>query len=335
MNATEKTHKRAETGLLSIDPDLFAENFNRRNFQIQHHLAGHPLFQLPRLLELATEMAAKRPADIYYDARVTDVGARWGSSPGEFSAEETLRRLESAAAWIDLKSAERSPPYAAVLNGCICDLLRISGRQLERKMRRKEMAIFLTSPGRISTYHIDSECNFLLQLQGEKDISIFRKDDREVLPEVEIERSWAADTNAAIYKPHLQQHADVVRLKPGVGVHIPVNAPHWVKNDNNISISVAILYHYWPSEYRHLYTANYCLRKLGVQPTPPFQSALRDAIKRPLGAVADRMLSLYRGGPLRDPSGNAPAVYDVTPSSELNRGVTADTRLGGVEPRIS
>jgi hypothetical protein len=313
MSAMAATARRAETGLLEIDPELFAERFDREQFEIQHHLAEHPLFQIPRLLELAREMAANRPSDIYYDAKVTDIGSRWGTSRGEFPVDETIQRLESAGAWIDLKAAERSPPYAAVLNGCISDLLKISGRQLERKMRRKEMAIFLTSPKRISTYHIDSECNFLLQLRGEKNISIFRKDDREVLSEDEIERSWAADTNAATYKPHLQDRAAVVRLKPGVGVHIPVNAPHWVQNDDNISISVAILYHMWGGEYQNVYAANYCLRKLGLAPTPPFKSPLRDALKRPLGGAAMKLLSMYRGGPLRDPAPNAPGVYDVTP----------------------
>lgn len=298
---------------LSIDPGRFAANFNKRHFEIQHRLAGHPLFEIPRLLQLAREMAADRPADIYYDAGVTNIGSRWGTSPGEFPVDQTIERLETAGAWIDLKAAERSAPYAQVLNDCISNLLEVSGRELERKMRRKEMAIFLTSPKRLSTYHMDSECNFLLQLRGEKDISIFPKDDREILPEEEIERFWAADTNAAIYKPHLQHRAHVIRLKPGNGVHIPVNAPHWVQNDDNISVTVAILYHSWHQEYLDLYAANYCLRKMRVSPKPPFQSRWRDSIKRPIGAAALRVLAMRRGGQLRDTAGNAPGVHDISP----------------------
>jgi hypothetical protein len=138
----------------------------------------------------------------------------------------------------------------------------------------------------LSTYHIDSETNFLLQVHGEKDISIFSKFDREVLPEDEIERFWTVDNNAAVYKPELQHRAEVIRLVPGNGVHIPVNAPHWVQNDDNISVSVSINYHSWDSEYAQLYCANYYLRKkLSVRPTPPNRSALLDALKRPLGAA--------------------------------------------------
>jgi hypothetical protein len=161
------------------------------------------------------------------------------------------------------------------------------------------MAIFITSPNRLSTYHIDSECNFLLQIRGRKEISVFDRYDREVLPEEEIERSWAADTNAAIYKPELQSHADVVTLAPGIGVHIPVNAPHWVQNGSDISVSVAILYHWWNSAYANVYAANYLLRKkFHMTPTPPFRSPLLDAIKQPVGAAFLWARNL-RHGPLR------------------------------------
>jgi hypothetical protein len=272
--------------MLDLHPEIFRDSFNKRHFVLHHDLAGSPLFELSRLIELARDTAASRPDDIYYDAGVADIGERWGKSPCRFPVDETIRRIETAGAFIILKRAEHDPAYARILQECLSDLLQVSGRELERKMRRKEVIIFITSPKRLSTYHIDSETNFLLQVHGEKDISIFRKDDREVLPEEEIERFWTVDNNAAVYRPHLQDHADVVRLVPGNGVHIPVNAPHWVQNDDNISVSVSINYHSWDSEYAHLYCANHYLRKaLGVKPTPPGKSPLLDTLKRPLGAA--------------------------------------------------
>jgi hypothetical protein len=284
--------------LLKIDPVQFADKFNKQQFLVEHRLQDHPLFEIPRLLELAKEVAEKWPDDLYYDRGVTNVGARWEMN-NAFPIDETIRNIESCGAWIDLKSAERSPEYGKVLDNCISDLLQVSGRQLKKKMRRTQMAIFITSPNRLSTYHIDSECNFLLQIRGRKEISVFNRYDREVLPEDEIERSWAADTNAAIYKPELQSHADVVTLAPGIGVHIPVNAPHWVQNGSDISVSAAILYHWWNSAYANVYAANYLLRKkFHIIPTPPFRSAVLDAIKQPVGAAFLWARNL-RHGPLR------------------------------------
>lgn len=287
--------------MLKISGTEFAEKFNRRHFTIEHGLSGHPLFELSRLIDLARDTAANRPSDLYYDAGVTDLNEKWGTSPCAFPVDETIRRIESAGAFIILKRADSDPAYAGLLQRCMSDLLQVSGRELERKMRRKEVIIFVTSPRRITTYHIDSETNFLLQVHGTKEISIFNKFDREVLPEPEIERFWAVDTNSAVYKPEYQPRADVVTLRPGIGVHIPVNAPHWVQNGDNISVSVSINYHSYDREYNHLYSLNYYLRKkLGWNPRPPFQSATVDALKRPLGALVTKMHDL-KFGPVRKP----------------------------------
>ena len=287
--------------MIELDPETFRERFNKRCFVLRHALAGHPLFELPRLIELARDTAAQRRDDLYYDAGVTDVNERWGKSPCRFPIDETLHRIESAGAFIILKRADSDPAYRELLERCMSDLLEVSGRELEKKMRRKEVIIFITSPRRISTYHIDSETNFLLQVRGEKDISIFSKYDREVLPEEEIERFWIADRNAAVYKPQLQHRAEVIRLVPGNGVHIPVNCPHWVQNDDNISVSVSINYHSWDRDYAHLYCANYYLRrKLCIRPTPTWRSPLLDAVKRPVGALLLRYKDA-RYGSVRKP----------------------------------
>jgi Cupin-like domain len=286
-------------GLLELRREVFAERFNKRYFELRHALAGHPLFELPRLIELANATAAERRDDLYYDAGVSDLNERWGTSRCALPIDETIRRIETAGAFIILKRAETDRAYAGVLDECMAELLEVSGAQMRRQMRRPEAIIFITSPRRISTYHIDSETNFLLQVRGEKDISIFSKYDREVLPEEEIERFWTVDRNAAVYKPQYQARADVVRLVPGNGVHIPVNCPHWVQNDDNVSVSVSINYHSWNREYADLYCANYYLRKkLKLTPTPPWQSPLLDAVKRPVGALILKYKDA-RYGPLR------------------------------------
>jgi hypothetical protein len=282
--------------MLKLDPTLFSERFNQRHFLLQHTLSGHPLFQLPRLIELARDTAKQRPWDLYYDAGVTDIGERWGTSPCAYAVDETIERIESAGAFIILKRAESDPAYARILDACMSDILEVAGPALNRKMRRKEAIVFIASPHRLTTYHIDSECNFLLQLQGSKTISVFRQDDRDVLTEEEIERFWTADTNAAVYKPHLQNRADTIVLEPGTGLHIPVNAPHWARNGDHVSVAVSINYHSYDSERAGIYCVNYYLRrKLGLVPTPPFRHPVLDAVKRPIGAVMLRLRESYRG----------------------------------------
>jgi hypothetical protein len=272
--------------LLLIDREEFRQNSNKRHFILSHRLCGNPLLSLPRIIELERDTALSRPDDIYCDAGVTDLNQRWGTSPAAFSIDETIRRIETAGAWIVIKGAANDPAYAKLLADCMSDILEVSGPELERKMHHKDVIIFVTSPNRLTTYHIDSECNFLLQVEGSKVISIFRADDREVLPEEKIEQFWTTDRNAARYKPHLQDHADRFTLEPGMGVHIPINSPHWVQNGNNVSIAVSINYHSGASERANIYRINYYLRnKPGVTPTPPFRSPARDFVKRSIGKI--------------------------------------------------
>lgn len=276
--------------LVLIDREKFRQNFNKRHFMLSHRLYGHPLLALSRIIELARDTALTRPNDLYYDSGVTDINERWGTSQPAVLVDETIRRIETAGAWILIKRAEEDPAYAKLLGDCMSDLLEVSGPELERHMRYKKIDVFVSSPNRVTTYHIDSESGFLLQVAGTKEISLFRYDDRDVLTEEEIEQFWTVDRNAPRYKPQLQHHADEVTLEPGMGVHIPINAPHWVKNANNVSIAVSINYHVWASERANIYRINYYLRnKLGVTPTPPFRSPPRDFVKRSIGTVYQKM----------------------------------------------
>ena len=265
-----------------IEPNEdFRPKFNRVPFPFSHHLENHPLFELPRLLQLARSTREKRPGDLYYDAGDIQIGQRWDQTgPKPFPVEEALDRIEHAGAWIILSRAERDPEYGELLNRCMGEIETLIGVDLKKVMKYQDAIIFVSSPNRITSYHIDRECNFLLQIRGNKTIYVFDQNDREVLPEVEIERFWTVDHNAAQYRPQFQDRAHAFRFRPGVGVHIPVNAPHWVKNDDNVSISLSVNFVFRDSYRANIYRANHALRRLGLKPSPPGQSPVSDAIKR-------------------------------------------------------
>jgi len=258
----------------------FAQQFNQRSFEFTHHLAGHPLFEIPRLIELSKRLSSKPGGQLYYDAGDVRINQRWDESPTtDLSVDETIRRIQDAGAWVVLKRAEQDPEYRALLDDCMAEIQTLTGRNLKREMKADEVIIFITSPHRITTYHIDRECNFLLQIHGDKDISVFDQNDRDILPEKEIERFWTLDNNAAIYKEQFQNRAKVYNLSPGKAIHIPVNAPHWVKNGKDISVSLSVNFQFREVYPANVYRANFLLRKMGINPLPPGQSRIRDRIK--------------------------------------------------------
>jgi hypothetical protein len=282
--------------VFECDTIEFRELFDRRSFEFSHYLSGHPLFEIPRLIELSKKLS--ETGGVYYDAGDIDVGQRWVDCPsGSLSVDETIRRIRDAGAWIILRRAEEDPEYRVILNDCMSEIRGLLGRDLSTEMKVQNAIIFITSPNRISTYHIDRECNWILQIHGEKDISIFDKNDREVLPEEEIERFWTVDNNAAIYKNQYQNRATVYRLAPGRAVHVPVNAPHWVKNDNNISVTLSVNFQFRDSFRADLYRTNYYLRKMGLSPTPPGNSPLRDHLKRTAYSGARSLRRMIRKTP--------------------------------------
>jgi hypothetical protein len=268
--------------LIDGDPAVFRERFNRAEFAFTHRLANHPLFELPRLIELAKSMPA---GDIYYDAGEVRVDQRWDQTPPcLMPVDELLRRIESDGAWILIKRARRDPEYAELLDRGLAEFQELTGGELPTSMMKRDALVFITSPHRITPYHIDRECNFLLQIRGEKVIHIFDRYDREILPEKELERFWTVDNNSAVYKPEYQDRAHVYDLKPGSAVHIPVNAPHWVRNGEGISVSLSVNFQYQDATLANIYRTNYLLRKVGMKPRPPGRSKLGDVVKgRALG----------------------------------------------------
>jgi hypothetical protein len=281
---------------IQADPCEFRAKFNRQSFQLTHHLSSHPLFQISELMALARRTAETRPRHIYYDAGEVRVNQRWDEIPkSSFSAGDALRRIEECGAWIVLKRAQEDPAYRVLLDHGLAELTELTGQDLESVIKQKDIIIFITSPKRITTYHIDRECNWILQIHGTKTLHVFDQKDREVLPEEEIERFWAIDNNAPIYKPKLQNRAISYKLAPSIGVHVPVNGPHWVENDNNVSVTLSVNFQFKDSVRANVYRANHFLRKFGAKPSPPGAGPVRDAVKSTVMAGAVRLRRLLQG----------------------------------------
>lgn len=246
------------------------EDFDHRPFEFQHNLTDHPLMQLPELMKLADRSIKERPGSIYYDMGDLPVTQRWDEIPDRpFSALESMERIETCGAWFLFKKIQQDPEYKEFLGRGWQEIKARIAPDLNSRILREDALIFITSPKRIAPYHIDRECSFLLQMRGTKKLYIFDRSDRDVLTETELERYWTVDHNAPTYKPHLQDRAITYTLRPGMGVHIPVNWPHWLQNDDNVSVSLNVNVQFKDTSRANVYRANYALRRLGLKPSPP------------------------------------------------------------------
>jgi hypothetical protein len=256
----------AQAPLHPIDPARFAADFNRRPFLIGHHLVGHPLFALPRLVELARRLPADR---VEYNAGDLPVNLDPRFTPRTgLSVEETIRRIEECRSWMVLKNVERDPDYRVLLDACL-DQLRPHTEPVAPGMTGREAFVFISSPGSVTPYHVDPENNFLLQIRGEKRVSVFDRHDRHVVSEPELEAFFGGANRNLVFRDAYQARATVFELSPGDALHVPVAAPHWVKNGPHVSISFSITFRTADSDRREiLYRVNHRLRRWHLRPVP-------------------------------------------------------------------
>lgn len=278
---TNQADPALPTRIFNHSAGEFVERFNRLPFAVSHNLAGHSLFELPRLIELAKNLWALAGSKVLFQDGGAAFENRWDEIPNKaLSFINGIRNIQQSSSWVLLKSVQEDPEYKAVIDRCVSELSELTGVNLEREITWIDGYIFIASPGAVTPHHIDHESNFLLQVHGEKNFNVCDPSDRSVLFEEEIESYYAGDLSAASFKPISQEKAYVFPLKPGTGTHIPSKGPHWVRNDDQYSVSFSINFCMRETDVKsRIYQCNHSIRRLGFIPTPPGRSPLKDWMK--------------------------------------------------------
>ena len=257
---------------------LFQTSFDRRPFAFTHqiHLSEH--FTHSALLKLADRVSNK-PNRWYVEEGDTSPEKGWSPGPGGRTLVQCLEEIASNNSLVMLKRVNEEPEYKEILNSLEEELSGLTGIGIRSRYRDPVMTILITSPLRITPYHIDGEANLLMQARGTKSVYIFDGKDREVLPDAELEGFWSGDIRAPKYKKHLQSRAWRFDLSPGDGVLNPVIFPHWVQNGPEISISLSTNFKRVSDDTADTYRVNGRLRRFGLHPSVPGASPSVDHLK--------------------------------------------------------
>ena len=261
-----------------IDGEVFSRNFERRPFLVGHALVRHPLFDLPRLVELASRLPV---AQVEYNLGDVPVGLDPKMTPlNGLSAAGTIRRIEECNSWLVLKNVERDAEYRSLMERCLAAIRKHSAA-IAPGMHLPEAFVFVSSPHAVTPFHLDPEHNFLFQIRGEKTIHAFAPADRLVVPESDLEKFFAGSHRNLDYKESFESRATTWRLRPGDALHLPVAAPHWVQNGDAVSISFSCTFRSALSaRLAGAYAMNFRLRRLGLRPAPVGGSLRRDRFKQ-------------------------------------------------------
>lgn len=275
---------RFERDAATISPgseNLFRENYNRRPFVLEHHLSGHPLLELPHLTSVAQSFAARQPERLYYTIGNVNLSSGWDyGTQRPVPPKEAIDQIQTANTWLILKRVQILPEYGQLLDQILQDIHAASAKEWKRSTTDRNISVIITSPNQVTPYHMDADCNYLLQIAGAKTVFVFNGADRSVVTAGELERFYTGQINAAQYREASQNGAWRFELTPGHGIHIPVTFPHWVQNSDNVSISVSINFRFVDRTVPDIYRLNHYLRRLGLHPKLPGESIISDGAKK-------------------------------------------------------
>jgi hypothetical protein len=137
----------------------------------------------------------------------------------------------------------------------------------------------------------------LLQVRGNKTMTVFPADDESMISAKSIEAFHLGRHHRnQPWKDDFARRGEEVSLIPGDAIYVPVKAPHWVQNGNEVSISLSITWRSeWSYEEADARGFNHVARKFGFNPAAPKRHPARNRGK----SLAFRAIRRLAGGTIK------------------------------------
>lgn len=278
---------------MSIFPESSRETFSRNYpetpHKFVHTLDSHPLLTLESLARLADSLPMKDR-----ECNTGDLPVGVDAVPEQLidNLGERVLNIETAGCWIALRHIEQDPEYNALIHELLDDL-KDTIRPKTGELYQVEGYIFVTSPGGVAPYHFDPEHNILMQVRGSKRFTMFPAGNPLYAPDEFHEAYHLGGRPELPWRDELAPGGVEWTLGPGDALFVPVMAPHFVKNGDEVSISISVV---WRSEWSFAEADarafNRVLRNMGMNPGNPGRWPQQNKAKsiayralRKLGAV--------------------------------------------------
>jgi oxalate decarboxylase/phosphoglucose isomerase-like protein (cupin superfamily) len=273
-------HRRIAAGPGSTFPTLsramFGASYPEGTHKLRHNLAAHPLLEYEALAALGEALPR---ASVEYNRGDLPIGVDGKPEGNGLAIGETIRRITETNSWAVLKNVEQVPAYAALLADLLAEL---EGEIVAKtgRMLKTQGYIFISSPGAVTPYHFDPEHNILMQLTGNKAMTVFPAGNSVCAPDPVHETYHTGGGRELTWRDELAEHGIVFRLEPGEAIYVPVMAPHFVRNGPEPSISLSITWRsQWSFAEADARAFNKLLRTWGFDPAPPGRWPARNRSK--------------------------------------------------------
>lgn len=290
---TEHHRFAADRWIATDDIAEFAAAYPEAPAPVRHRLQHHPLFALDALADLAARLPDSHVEHSRGDLAVSQdpaAVARVALTPAQI-----VRTIAENRCWMVLKKVDVDPDYATLIDQCLGEIAGLVQPATGPYLRR-EAFIFISAPDSVTPFHMDPEHNILLQIAGQKTMTVYPAGDMTIVPQEIHEAFHAGGRHRNMpHDPAFDAKARAFPMRAGDAVYVPVKAPHWVQNGPEPSISFSITWRSSASDREaRLHRVNAGIRKLGVTPSEPGAAPLADAAKVTLHRAAKEGTRIVR-----------------------------------------
>ncbi|MGE3989219.1 cupin-like domain-containing protein [Pseudorhodoplanes sp.] len=295
------------------DTAALTHAFPHMPFGLRHRFAGNPLLTLPKLAELVRELPRDR---IEYNSGKAAISQRPETTPTlDLEPEAIVHNIESAGAWMVLKSVEQDEAYRVLIEDALMEVARMRGHHSLKAAGFEDIRgfIFVSSANSTTPFHADADENFFFQVHGDKFFHVYDNRDRSIASEEALESSAIRHRNLP-YEAKFDAKCTTYRLQPGDGVFVPYQWPHWVRTADRYSISLSLT---WKSDEvrrrNDIFAVNSMLRSVGMPQNPPGMNPALDTAKVAVFRAASAAVE-----PLRRNEGMRRAIRRLVKGRDAN-----------------
>jgi len=207
--------------------------------RLKHRLHEHELFSRPALAQLIE--AAPRSNYMLIETGRPNERKLWRE--GEISGlagDKVIEAIAGGRIWLNLlRVNEIDPRYGELLDEIFAELEdRVPGLATFKRIN----GILISSPRAQVYYHFDTADQTLWQIAGSKRVYLYPPAPPFLTPE-SLENVILYNNETGIrYEPWYEDYATWMELKAGEMAQWPLNMPHRIENDDELSVSMTIEY---------------------------------------------------------------------------------------------
>ncbi|WP_416878406.1 GNAT family N-acetyltransferase [Litorimonas sp.] len=217
-------------------PSTLKKSLGKSTYQAAHNLHHLDQFSDEKLAELLDRYPREKLGIYRFpDHSNSAQKAEHGHVP-TLSGADILDAVRDGQIWLNLRAVNKElPEYEALAETIFDQLKQASGTATYKE----DVGVLISSPNIHVHYHLDIPLVCLVQIRGDKKISIYPKRAPFVEPDQISAFALRRQDEQMTYQDRFEDAADVISLEPGLAVTWPQTAPHRVQNGNSLNVSLS------------------------------------------------------------------------------------------------